>query len=66
MAKPHQVRGRITGGHDDCIEFWEGLKAFAETNGWELVFHEGPVGFGDMGPIQKISWGFQQKQAKHP
>jgi len=60
-SKPRQVRGRITGGGPDCEQFFEALADFAEENGWALTWHEGPIGFGDRGPIQKISFGFTQK-----
>jgi hypothetical protein len=63
MALPahRQVRGRITGDPSDCEAFFEALQDYAEENGWVLTWYEGPVGFGDKGPIHKVAFGFTTK-----
>ena len=53
-----QLRGRITGGIGDVEAFYAALRRYAEEEGWNVTFQEGPVGFGDKGPIQKITFGF--------
>lgn len=63
MAAPahRQVRGRITGGVDDIERFYEALRRYAEEEGWAVTWHDGPVGFGEKGPIHKIAFGFTTK-----
>lgn len=63
MALPahRQVRGRITGGVADIEHFYEALRRYAEEEGWIATWHDGPVGFGDKGPIHKIAFGFTTK-----
>jgi len=56
--KHRQLRGRITGGINDVEEFYDVLRAFAFRKGWDVTFQDGPVRFGDHGPIHKITFGF--------
>lgn len=57
--KKRQVRGTFTGGLQDINDFYEALKLGAEAAGWEETFIETKP-FGDVGPLNKITFGFTE------
>ena len=61
MAKPRQVRIQLTGGIGD-LEAWKAdLDEVAAERGFVQTYEDGPVRFGDHGPLCKLTIGYTQK-----
>ena len=56
--RARQLRGRLTGGEADVAHFYAALRDFADREGWDLTFEEGPTPFGEVGPLRKVTFGF--------
>lgn len=61
MTKPRQVRVQLTGGLGD-LEAWKSeLDEVADERGFIQHFQDGPIRFGDHGPLHKLTIGYIQK-----
>ena len=56
--RPRQLRGHLTGGQADVEHFYRALSDFADREGWDLTFEDGPKPFGEFGPLRKVNFGF--------
>lgn len=56
-----QLRGRVTGDVEDVQHFYAALNAYAKANNWDATFIDGPVSFGEHGPIHKVTFGFTNR-----
>lgn len=59
--RQRQLRGRITGGEEDVKAFYAALRRFADQEGWDVSFEDGPTPFGDVGPLRKVTFGFSTR-----
>jgi hypothetical protein len=60
-SKPRQVRVQITGGLNDITRWCEVLEtSVAPDENFIKSFQDGPMPFGDVGPLHKVVVGFIQ------
>lgn len=52
-----QLRGRITGGREDVMQFWAALREYGLDEKWAVTWEEFNR-FGDYGPLCKMTFGF--------
>jgi len=61
MSKPRQVRVQLTGGIGDLEAWAEQIHEIAEDEGFVQTFEDGPIRFGDHGPLHKLILGYTQR-----
>lgn len=63
-SKPRQVRVQITGGLNDINRWCDDIEcSVAANDGFIKHFQDGPIPFGDVGPLHKVVVGFIQHPA---
>ena len=60
-TKPRQIRLQITGGIGDLEAWKKDLDEVAFERGFVQSFEEGPIRFGEVGPLHKLTIGYIQK-----